>query len=568
MGKIPIPEGKKQRDILIYFAFAVLVWLAYYLKFMKFGFYEDDYWFAGIPANSSVQELLEFIKSGLVSVEGNRGRYIGVVLPFILTFINFKIGGFIALYIFGIFLVALNGFLIYKIIKGNFPHELALLTGLIFIVFPGDTTKALIVHIYQLQVSLLFTLCGMLLFIRNKKFFAYLLAFMSLLTYENAFLPFVAVSLLAYKKWDLALVRRLINHGLIIGSTFIILFVVRKMLGEAEVSNMQTAGVIKRMLFSFAAGPLTSIFTFFYSVFESITRFNVTWYLFIISVLFFFLILKLNPLAFSGRNVIDEPDSELLGIHAPENVIILIKALLAGVIISVVGYTFSFTHGTVILKGRMTSVHFGAAFGISLFAASIIHLLSALLKREYMKKIFIYSVITFLSLITSYGMLIQDDFAKSWQLQKSFWTEVLNQCPDLDENTLILVQKMNVTETEFVISYSWPYPLIIENLFDFPELWKNKPKLDILGNDLSEVLVEENSELFYLPKYPFLFDNKVKVPVEKEKIIILQMNDFYLKRLSGPLKLNNGIILSLQTAESSLTTGLTKCNLFRYTVNN
>ena len=540
-------------NLAIYLIFLLVLWLSYYFKFNKFGLYEDDYWIAGISATSSFHDLLSFIKDNLLNLERNQGRYIAAFLPFIVAFINFKIGGITAIYIFGILLVGFNAFLIFKIIGKKYPVEIAFLTGLIFVLYPGDTTKAFIVHIYHLQISLLFTLLGMLLYVNDRKFFAYLMAFTSLMNYENAFLPFTMVPFLTRMKWDKILLKNLVKHFIIIGFFFVILYLIRRVVGENTITQLKLDELIRRTFISFIAGPLTAALSFVMAAYEALLKFKETYYIVLVVCLLLIIVGILYPALYKHSNGSAITSFTLRpGKSIPEEHMILLKAMAIGIIITIIGYSFAFPHyPPTTLKGRMTSVHFGATFGISLLVASMIRFLFILKIKIIWNRLLIGMVLLLLSLCAGYGVLIQNDFVKSWNTQKTFWTNVIKECPDITENTLILVKQVNVPETAYVVTYSWAYPLIFELLYDFPGTWERIPKLDILDTDFSDAIIYSNGNFIYKPKYPFLYDYQSEVNIEQNNLILLKLDDQKLSRLTDTLFFIGGAKLDLKEVATS-----------------
>ncbi len=537
----------RQNKLIVYFFYLVLIWIAYYFKFNQFGLYEDDYWIVGIPADSSFSDLWGFIKSNIINLQRNQGRYVATFLPFIVAHVNFQIGGVSALYAFGLLLVSLNAFIIFKIVHKSFSFEVALLCGLVFAIYPGDTTKAFLVHIYHLQISLFFTLLGMLLYVNNKKAIGYLLAFTSMMNYENAFLPFVFATFFTNLKWDKDLFMKWIKHVAIIGSFFVLLFVIRKLVGENTISNLETVVLIKRTLISFITGPLTAGLSFLNACYQTVISIKDTFYIILAALLLIGLLNLVYPQLFKSS---DKSSAEAYrsksGFAINDEQFIYLKLFILGVVMTVVGYSFAFPHyPPTTLYGRITSVHFGGAFGISLTVSAFFRLLLTLKLGKLLKRMVIGLFVLLLALCTGYGMLIQNDYVRSWNIQKEFWSDVLKECPDITENTLVLVQKTDVPQTKYTMAYSWAYPLIYDLIYVFPENWKTLPKLDILDSTFTSVIEKENGNLIYKPKLPFLFDNQNKIIVDTNNLILLELEGDNLTRLSDTLILKNNVKIPL-----------------------
>lgn len=537
------------KDLTIYFFYAIVIFLAFYLKFGSFGLYEDDYWYLAIPANSDWNEFVQFIKAQLVNTVENRGRYIGAVFPFLLSYLTYHVGGLKFVYLFGVLLVAVNSLLIYKILKKAFPVNLAIIAGLIFSLYPADTTKALIVHIYNLNTSLLCALGGLLLFLNNRKVLGYFVAFLSMLNYENAFLPFVLAPLLATLNWDKKLIRNLIVHWLIIGAYFILLVFLRKTSGEVTINNIETSQFIYNTMKSLVLGPLTAALAFFIAIYESISNFNQVYF----NVIATFILIGLGSCLYFSDSIKISLNSNDLKDYSINRTVIL-KTFCIAITLTVIGYAFGFSHEPFVFKGRMTSVHFGGALGMSLLAASIIYFVYIYLKNNLLKKFYIVFFSLFMSFLAGYGMIIQNDYIKSWNLQKKFWSKVIELCPDVKENTLILVMKKNTRETDYALSYSWASPLILENLYEFPYEWKRKPKVEIIDSALDYMIFDVGKKQYFKPKYTVGYDYKNLIEIENGNFILLEMNNHELKRLTGKLKLKNGMEIPIKNKEAVYTT--------------
>lgn len=557
--------------IVKYLFFSVVTFIAFFLKFKNFGLYEDDYWFAGIPANADFHGMIDFFKSNLTNFEENQGRYVAAIFPLLLPYINFKLGGFFMLYFFGVLLIALNAYMVYSIVKLRLPVELALIAGMIFVLFPADTSKAFLTHIFQLQLSLLFTFSGMYLYLKGRKMLGFILAFLSLLTYENAFLPFILIPLLDKFEWNKKLFFNLIKHLVIVGVIFILLFTLRKFLGEKDVSDLELGELVRKTILAVMKGPVIVIYSFFRSPYETILHadktilFIIPGFLVIGTYLFFVFQRTKNVVQTDSKSGIRfnwlkgelSPDKEYDRI---------LKAIIIGGFIMMVAYIFSITHyPPTNLKGRATSVHLGAEFGASLSFAALFYLIFKLIQKKALKRIFLLICTVYFALLVGYGGLVQNDFVKSWSIQKDFWTSVIKTCPDLEDKTLLFLKNKDLQETEYIYSFSWACPMILENLFNFPQEWSRYPKLQIVDPDFKERFEAENGEIYYIPEYLFLFDYQEKVLLEDGNVIILEQSGNELIRLRGEFQIK-GVTLNLKKPEGNDMINLRKSNIYSYMI--
>ncbi len=547
----------------------IIAFAAYFFHFRKFGFYEDDYWMPGIPANSTFRELLDFIKSGLMNFERNQGRYAATILPYLLTFAVFKAGGMYFLYIFGMLLVTLNAYLVYIILKKGFPEFIAFMGAIIYLLYPSDTTKGLLIHIYHLQFSVVFTLTGMILYLNNRKILGFIIAFLSLLIYESAFLPFIFVPFLAHREWNKKMWLRVIYHWLIIGFIFIALFVFRKSFGEKTVSELELSDLIKKTLLSLIKGPVIAILAFIKAPADTLIKLRTTLPYVLIAGIFTvtFIYIKSAGIKFSDKWIKGlKSEGKLLKgeVKLNEEFDFVLKAFIVGVLILVVGYIFAITHyPPTDLKGRGTSVHLGGTFGGALAVSAVIYFIFYVISSELWRKVFIVLIGLYVALLAGYGSIIQKDYTASWDYQKKFWKQVLAVCPDLKDRTMIFVNDKNESPAEYIISDSWACPIILDNLFKFPGEWERSPKLQVIKDSMAAMLYREDSVLVYEPRFPFLFGVEKKIILENGHVIFLEYSGNDMVRQLNDTVIH-GISLELQKPDTIEYPAFGKTNLYPY----
>ncbi len=529
--------------------FALLVWIAYYFHFPKFGLYEDDYWFIGIPANTPLKELMEMMINHFFDFQNNHGRYISVFLPWLLAFLNFKIGGLWFTYFFGIILVALNVFLFHIIIKSRFPAELAFFAALVFLFFPADTTKALLVHIYQLQISVLFLMVAGVFWIRSKKWVSYIFATSCLLMYESPFLPFILFPLLDEVSFTKKFFINLIKHLLIVSIIVIIVFVTRKLLGESRVDGLTLLETSKRVLLSITGGPLVTLYSLLRSPYLALSEINYTSpYIFASFLLLFPCIWLINSRFIDDQHrFIHLPlTSKYLKAAVDINPVLInaLKGIGVGILMAMVGYLFSVTHyPPTTLNGRMTSVHLAATFGIALFTGSFFYLILFILKKKFR---FAFSVLLSLNfaLLSGYGALIQKDYIIGWELQKDLMGQVLEKCPDVEDGTVIFLSPENLQNPKNVIAYSWALPIIFENLYYFPPQWDRPPKITLYNEFYVNLDIDSNSKFYFEPRYRFLYENDTIVYLQQNNIIFMEKADGKYSRIDTLFVVNRDTLFA------------------------
>jgi len=523
----------KNSGLIIFILLLLVNFLGNFSGFLHFGIYEDDYWYVVNPINLSTRELLSFLWNNITNIEFGQGRLIGMNLPLLMIHFFFKLGGLSAVYIAGMLLISLNAYILYIILRKNYGALLGILAAVIFLVFPADTTKPFLTHIYQLQLSLFFMLTGFYFLSKDKFLVAYIFAFCSLLTYENAFLPFVFAPFLLNLRWDRKLFRQGLVHLVICGVMIMAIFIFRKLAGEERVASLTLADIIKKTLASFLIGPATTLISFinapiqaFIFMKESLNTMLVSFALIFVSFLLLF-----NRFVFSDKKEKLHFNLKSLSgnIEISEELRQFLQLFLISAVMLVSAYLFSFTHYPPnFLQGRMTSVHFGAAIGAAVFMANLLYYLIYLLKQK--KYIGFLLVSAFFSFLAGYSAHIQKDYINAWHNQQAFWAEIVKLCPDASENTLILIDMDDLDSTEFIETHTWPMPAVLEQIYQLPDTWAHPPKV-IPYRSWSDFQYDTDLRSFYyIPVYPFLFENRDTIYLNNSKIIGIQETNNTMER--------------------------------------
>lgn len=545
-------------NFFIFLLFCALTWVAFYFKMSKFGLYEDDYWFVGIPATLSFQELILFLKDMLFDLERGQGRFIGSFLPNLLAFITFNIGGLIFTYFFGVLLVGLNAYLVARLLNFRFNKFISVTAGIIFIMFPGDTTKALLVHIYQLQLSVFFILMAFNFYLKHKKILAYIFALFCLWTYESPFLPFVFAPLLLDLEWKKSTIIEFLKHNAVLAAFIFGMFVFRKFTGEERVSELVMSDFIIKTAAAFIIGPTFSLFSFINALYESVMHISTTYPFIIVAGLLLTGIYLSIPMPRFNRNT-QQYTSQNKNFHIQINISrevdASIKLLLTSLLMLIIAYAFSITHfPPTDLAGRGTSVHLGATIGTSLFVAALVNLIVYGLQNVSYRR-FVYSImIILLSIISGYGVIIQNDFVQSWENQQDFWADVLEKAPDINENTHILVKADTLHETEFVYTYSWALPMVLNQIYDYPESWDDYPRLTVLDLHMEKSLTgSPDGELYFEPTYPFLYNFEKQVTLPQHNVILLELDENgIMERITGTYEVDSSLLYLKEISDSEI----------------
>ena len=435
---------------------ALLSWVAQFHHFHEFGLYEDDYFFIAQAMGKDPDYLAERLK---VFVTLPQGRPFGFFLPDLLSFIGDKLGGLDTIYLLGFVIVVTNSFLFYKLLRARVPVVIAGIGAAAFCVFPADTTKILLTHDFQLQPSLTFVLVASLLYLAGRKPLAYVVSAGSLLSYESGFLPFLALPLLI-RRWDRQTLRELVRHALVVLAVLIAVVLVRYLAGEGRAT--QSVGtlseIIPKLAGSIVLGPARSVALLLFGPLKAVSGWDLETIGLAVAT---FVITGLLVYRIGRCAASQSPWMDALQVGG------------AGVVMLVLAYGLAFTHyPPTAVVGRGTSVHLGATVG----GATIV---AALAWLGLMVRVRLASglIATYVALIVGYYVTIQRDFIHAWQLQRTFWQEVVACCSDLQDGTVLLYESDGTAEPTFIFSNSWADPLVLALMYRFPPQWATPPRL-------------------------------------------------------------------------------------------
>jgi hypothetical protein len=429
-------------------------------------------------------------------------------------------------------------------------ETIAIPGALIFCLFPADTTHTFLTHAFHLQTSITFLLVASLLYLSGKRVLPYLVIIGSLLAYESPFMVFLAVPLLRKKVGDYSLMRELTRHIAILVGIILVVVVIRISLGEYRVMQMgettaTTLGIPVKIGLGIIIGPLASLALFLYGPIRTLLHWN--WPLAIVFVaslpIFIWVLhwLKTDPLeenrnyqiAFHSRMITFSKTLRVPGSYAG-----IAKLLLVGVIMLCLAYVFSFTHFPPWARyGRMTSVHLAASVGGSIVFACVCSVVLSLANAYRLKKFAIVVLALYLSLVVAYRFSIQLDFKQAWQNQRTFWTGVIENVPDLTDETIVFVLDHDLPKTRYILSNSWADRIMLSQLTKKrPNYWDQRPWLYVVReNDWPE---------WYLSQEKSWISNVILLEMEEGRLVRrfgsrnIKGQDIALKPIPLDTKLN------------------------------
>lgn len=454
---------------------AVTFWAARHMLHAEFGFYEDDYTLVVRAMNADWIEVRDYLESVLLGF-GGQGRPLQHSMVFLLSYASGMLGGLSAAYWLAYVIVAANAVLAYALLRKVVDGEFALLGGLVYALFSADTTQAFLYHAFGLQQALTFLLLALLAYVSRRRALSYVLILGALLSYETAYLVFLAAPLLE-ENWDRRWRGRLALHvviclGLLAGMT-----VLRAALGEGRVLELAIQDLLQSSLLHSIQGPPVGLGSYVLRPVQALLGLN--WRIGISTLtgsVVFLLVFRQH-----GSDELAKPR--------------LLKLLVAGSVMLVLAYPLTFTIRAYAVSGRDTRVHLAAALGAALIVACLWTLVLAGVQRTTFRSIATAALAGWLGLMLGFGVLVQQDFARAWELQQRLWTSLLPAVPDLEDGDVLLVDPQGIIDTRYIHANVWNLPLVLQYLVDYPAAWEDPPTVHRLLPDWRERALTNPIEL-------------------------------------------------------------------------
>ncbi len=229
-----------------------------------------------------------------------------------------------------------------------------------------------------------------------------------------------------------------------------------------------------RLVYEIAAAPFIGVYTSasrFLAFFPDISPLSLSFLIMAIAVVLmiaFGIFLLQDSNAPASREEL--PPSFLSNFITPRGPT-LVGFFIAYVSIWLFSYAFTFTNFPPTDEmGRQTAYHMAAAFPAAIFAALIWHRL--LTRRWAMQNVFSRIACTLLpalygGLLTSYLFTVQSGYAESWQIQKSFWKQVVSLCPELQPGVTVIIGGTLVPPSRFIQANSTQDYRLARGIFDW-----------------------------------------------------------------------------------------------------
>jgi len=570
---------KHRSDILVCIILAITIWITYFWYSSGFGLNGDDYLRISQIIGEPLGEVFSQIKYWFFNK--SEGRPLHPFLVFSLSYLGFQIGGLQATYLLAFCILTINAFLFYLLLKRIFNQPSFSVTGVLaFALFPADNSKIWLTAVLGYHLALSLFLVASHFYLSEKRILSYLLISCSLLIQEYSFVLFFAAPLL--KRLSASKLKREVYlNTFILTCILFAVFIIRKLLGEGRVAELNIFSALLRSLHNMLFGPAVSLGMYISRPFQTLEALNEEGILLILIPLCFVgFTLLISRLKFSKVNdyLLEwlKIKYNFLFLSAPSVFKDFAKLVGLGYTLLILAYPLTLlpSYSIYSITGPDSRIHSVAVFGASVLvgtASSIILFVAGLYHK---KKIATFCISCLFSLLVGYGLIVQIDYKDSWQIQKSFWTQVVNLCPDIEDGTVIVIETIDnptYPRTRQFDTYgenSWTYPWILEQIYNIPDNWQLKPTLHLLKQGWEDDTLisssngnESLSQLLSRSQLTYHQDTAI----ESSNLIFLEEKNGLLIRRTQPVMINDKEYF-LKLPSSSKSEKLEKKGFYKYLI--
>ena len=539
-----IGETETKRNVLVLLTVVIIIWLANFSLSKDFGVYDDDITLVVQPMKWWFRD---YLGSYRFLVSWPQGRPLFYLFGHGLAYIGNKVGGLRTIYVIAYFINVLNACLVYLLVRRNGSEIFAVVSTMIFALYPADSTHPYLTHALGLLPAVTLMLLGLLLYLSKFKWLSYLFVFLTLITQETLFFLFLGAPFLT-GTWDRKTRKDFVRNALVMCAILTVVLLIRKMTGESRVEQMVSGSnytnIFPKIFLNSLIGPATSLYALLKAPISVLRNFSG---FMIVSTLIAFLIylplfwrLMVKPL--QRPDIVDD-SAQSGNPEQPGS----IRWIFVGAIFLVLGYFGSFAYFPAnVLLGRSTRVHIAGSMGGSLFIGALFVLLLGRIKERKMSNIFVMSgLLVYLVLLVCYQVIIQQEYVKSHEIQKWFWSNVVSLTKDAQEGTVILVPQEDLPHTKAILANSWADVFYLENIFRYPKDVYPPPRLISVDLDSSESDIVWDAE----PPYVKIGDLDEVFPIVDHNVILIEYMDGKFIRKEG-LFFIQGHEISLKPVES------------------
>ena len=468
----------------------LLYWIVRYFHMQHFGLYEDDLTHFPSIFGMAWEQIVRYATDPVrIAALREQGHPLHNSFIYLLSGIGWRLSGLSGPYWIGFAVQSANIALFYLLLKRIHHSALAILGTLVYVLYSADTTQAFLTYSLGIHPSLTFLLLALHAYLSDRLVLSYILASFTLLTYETTYLVFLAAPLL--KPGEPIPGRRWLAH---LGSVLAILAVFtywRVRTGDDRVLGLLGWTQLLQPAVNAVIGPAVSLGSFVYRPYLTIVSRNgeALAAAGIFSIAFYLLFWRL-PLGMSSGieqwlAVLSVPSSGVqlrdrarrLWGAVPQEAKDLVRIACVGALMLVLAYPLMLSVRPYAISGRDTRVHAAAVVGAGMLLGAsltvVLWVAAGLKKRRWVA----LPLAVLLGLLAGYGLVIQNDYVLAWKYQREFWRELLPLIPDVGEGDAILVDLEALRDTRQIGANYWNMPIVLEQLYEFPEEWDRPPRV-------------------------------------------------------------------------------------------
>lgn len=533
-------------------------WVARYLHVRAFGLYEDDLTIIPRALAMSGPQVLAHVGDYIVNLYGH-GRPLSDSLIYLGSWLGWRLGGLVSIYVLGFMVFGLNCILVYLLARRLAGQQVALLSGLAFAVFPADTTQAFLTHSLGLQPALTLALLALHACLSGRDWLSWILAALVLFTYETPFGLIAVGPLLAPGPWDRTRARRVILHGVVLAVILVSALGLRVAISDDRVARIPFPSIVLIPLERMAIGPLVGLGLFGLRTFSAsgITTLG-GW----IATGGALAVLSGVLLFVSPAHGLSPDDLGSLRQGSPrgggsrrswrerwgartERLRQYVRTSGAALLMVILAYPLTYTVRAYAIDGRDTRVHFAAAAGGALLAGLAAGAVWDGLRHRGRRRLGAILIAVWLALLVGFGQVIQQDYRQGWASQQRFWSFLVTQIPDVRAGTVVLVEPRPLGDVTQIGANTWNLPRVLEQLYEFPEEWSTPPRVIRLQPDWRSHILSGEGPLS-LSWLSVLSPESLWGEVEGKDVILFLDEGGVLVRQSGPMDIA-GQMTSLMT---------------------
>jgi hypothetical protein len=531
---------------------AVIFWVARYFLSAHFGLYEDDLTRIPDAFSMNLRDVWGHLNFLMTHYYANRPLHEGFI--YVLSWLGWQVNGLWGAYWVGYLITVVNIALFYLLLVKKHSRLLGLLGGLAYALFSADTTQAYLTMSLGGQISNTLLLLAFHSYLFGPKWLSYLIVYpIILFFYETPFLVFFAAPLLDKPRNNRQFWTTVLWHGGIMTAMLLSSFLMRYFQGGNVNFELGYRETLILALAHLVEGPAVAVGTYFLRPIQILVALNPT--AGIVSLLGFVVIaLYLNSIKIEG----DFAPGFLAGIvrgrkfsELDDDTRVLLQLAVAGLVMLLLAYPMTFTTRLTAISGRATRGHLAGVSGASLLFASFAYAIHRILSYYHQRRIATVFFAGLFALLVGFGILIQQDYVKAWQVQKDFWAELLPLIPDAGEGTAILVEPEGLEDVLQIGANTWNLSRLLNQLYIFSPEMSSVPRVYRLlpgwqGRIVTgEGFFQANQETVTAPP-----DNYNTF--ESENVILISTEHGLMTRVRGPLDINGQLYpLKPQTAPVS-----------------